>query len=328
MIKLLCDYRNGVTAVPTDLIDKHLKLAPAASFKVLLFVMRNPGGDYTAETVAACTGMSVQDASDCLEYWKMNGVIEITDEVSADAGKEALGNVKRLDTENAASAPVSQNKVRALPVSKPTQRQIAQRITEEPELSVIYGEAQKILGTFGYDTQALILMIYDYYGFPPEVIITLLQHQKQLGKASSAAIKSTAEDWAKRGIDSLELVEKELLALEKIKSVYIEIKAAAGLTADNPTPRIKTLLRDWAVDKGISTELIIFALRESGNSFPEANKLIKKWSLAGITKPEQVKQRKSREIPTDVKKTYDINKIGKNSILERLKQTTERSGEQ
>ncbi len=326
MIKIICDYRDGVTAVPTDLIDKHLKLAPAASFKVLLFVMRNPGGDYTAETVAACTGMSAQDASDCLEYWKMNGIIEITDGISADAGKEALGNLKRLDTE--ASAPVSQNKVRALPVSKPTQRQIAQRITEEPELSVIYGEAQKILGTFGYDTQALILMIYDYYGFPPEVIITLLQHQKQLGKASSAAIKSTAEDWAKRGIDSLELVEKELLALEKIKNVYIEIKAAAGLTAEVPTPRIKTLLRDWAVEREISTELILFALQESGNSFPEANKLIKKWSLAGVTKPEQVNQRKSRNIPTDVKKTYDINKVGKNSILERLKQASERSDEQ
>lgn len=326
MIKIICDYRDGVTAVPTNLIDKHLKLAPAASFKVLLFVVRNPSGDYTAQTVAACTGMSVQDAADCLEYWKMNGVIEITDGVSADAGKEALGNVKRLDAE--AAAPASQSKMRALPVTKPTQRQIAQRITEEPELSVIYTEAQKILGTFGYDTQALILMIYDYYGFPPEVIITLLQHHKQLGKASSAAIKNTAEDWAKRGIDSLELVEKELLALEKIKSVYIEIKAAAGLAAENPTPRIKTLLRDWAVERGISTELILFALQESGSSFPEANKLLKKWSLAGIVKPEQVRQRKTRDIPTDVKKTYDINKIGKNSILERLKQTAERSDEQ
>ena len=54
-------------------------------------------------------------------------------------------------------------------------------------------------------------MIYDHYGFPPEVIITLLQHQKCEGKTSTAAIKSRAEEWAKRGIDSLDLVEKKLV---------------------------------------------------------------------------------------------------------------------
>ncbi len=327
MIKLICDYRDGVTAVPTDILDKHLKLAPAASFKVLLFVMRNPGGDYTAETVAACTGMSVQDACDCLEYWKMNGVLEITDGSSQEGNKAASGNTRRAESQSGAPSE-RQKAVRPLPVSKPTQRQIAARLAEEPELSVIYGEAQKILGTFGYDTQALILMIYDYYGFPPEVIITLLQHHKQLGKLSSAAIKSTAEDWAKRGIDTLELVEKELLALEKIKTAYTDIKASAGLSAENPTPRIKSLLRDWAVEREISSALIIFALQESGNSFTEANKLLKKWSAAGLTSPEQVRQRKTNNIPTDVKKTYDINKIGKNSILESLKQTSERADEQ
>ena len=34
MIRIKCDYFNGAVAVPTELIDKHLKLAPAASFIV------------------------------------------------------------------------------------------------------------------------------------------------------------------------------------------------------------------------------------------------------------------------------------------------------
>ena len=44
MIKIKCDYVGGAVAIPTDVIDKNLKLAPAASFKVLLFIFRNPDG--------------------------------------------------------------------------------------------------------------------------------------------------------------------------------------------------------------------------------------------------------------------------------------------
>ena len=223
MIKIKCDYLNGAVAVPTELIDKHLKLAPAASFKVLLFILRNPDGTADARQIGMCTGLSESDVCDCLVFWENNGVIEITGEkISDDAFKSAIGNAKlsAIKEYKIDSTKNETKKIKALPVKKPTQREIAQRLSESSELEMIYKEAQSILGTFGYDTQALLLMIYDYYGFPPEVIITLLQHQKCEGKTSSSAIKNRAEDWAKRGIDSLDLVEQELLALEKITKTF------------------------------------------------------------------------------------------------------------
>jgi hypothetical protein len=207
----------------------------------------------------------------CLDFWESNGAIEITDEiVSEDKLKEASCNAKccicdkEEDTTSEATAKPKVT-VKSLPVKKPTQREIAKRLAEEPELGIIYTEAQTILGTFGYDTQALILMIYDYYGFPPEVIITLLQHQKCEGKTSSAAIKSRAEDWAKRGIDSLDLVEEELLALDNIQKSFMNIREAAGISADCPTPRIHKFLREWVTELNCSDELIIYALSESAN---------------------------------------------------------------
>ena len=98
MIRIKCDYFNGAVAVPTELIDKHLKLAPAASFKVLLFILRNPDGTADSKQIGMCTGLNEADVCDCLDFWESNGVIEITEEkVSEEAFKTSLGNAKTVE---------------------------------------------------------------------------------------------------------------------------------------------------------------------------------------------------------------------------------------
>ena len=162
-------------------------------------------------------------------------------------------------------------------------------------------------------------MIYDSYGFPAEVIITLLQHQKFEGKTSSAAIKNRAEDWAKRGIDSLELVEEELLALEKISKTFDAIKDAAGFSGDVPTTRISKFIRTWAVEWECSDELIIFALEENKKVLSDTNKALKKYVQSGIKSPEEIQVRKKKSLPKEIKKTYETEEIGKNSVMDWIK---------
>ncbi len=319
MIKIKCDYLNGAVAVPTEIIDKHLKLASAASFKVLLFILRNPQGTADAKQISMCTGLSEEDVINCLEFWESNSVIEVTEEkVTEEAYANSVGNAKAVSApeEKKAERTVT---VKKLPVKKPTQREIAERLIAEPELEIIYNEAQNILGTFGYDTQALLLMIYDFYGFPPEVIITLLQHQKNEGKTASSAIKNRAEDWAKRGIDTLELVEEELLALDKIQAAFIAVKETAEFAGDFPTTRIAKFLRTWAVDWECSYELIRYALENNNKSLNDTNKMLKKFVQSGISSPEQVVAREKKSLPKTVKKTYDTEEIGKNSVLDWIK---------
>ena len=318
MIKIKCDYLGGAVAVPTDVIDKYLKLAPVASFKVLLFILRNPDGTANAEQIAMCTGLAEIDVIECLKYWEINGVIAIDEDIDEEAAKIAIGNAKCVDIPKPETDEPESKKVtvRSLPVKKPTQREIAMRLSEEPELTLICNEAQTILGTFGYDTQALIVMIYDYFGFPPEVIITLLQHQKCEKKTSSAAIKSRAEDWAKRGIDTLEEVEKELLVLEKINEVYKAVKENAGFTSDSPSPRQVKYLRQWVGDWNCSAELINFAFEEANKVITDANKLLKKWANSGITTSEEVITQQKKSLPKEIKKSYDTEKVGRNSVLD------------
>lgn len=319
MIKIKCDYLNGAVAVPTEIIDKHLKLASAASFKVLLFILRNPHGTADAKQISMCTGLSEDDVEICLEFWESNSVIEITEEkVTEENYANSVGNAKAVTVteEKKTERKVT---VKKLPVKKPTQKEIAERLIAEPELEIIYQEAQNILGTFGYDTQALLLMIYDFYGFPPEVIITLLQHQKNEGKTASSAIKNIAEDWAKRGIDTLELVEEELLALDKIKATFLAVKETAEFSGDIPTTRIAKFLRTWAVDWECSDELIKYALENNNKSLNDTNKMLKKFVQSGISSPEQVITREKKSLPKTVKKTYETEEIGKNSVLDWIK---------
>jgi hypothetical protein len=269
-----------------------------------------------------CTGLAPVDVEDCLAFWESNGVIAIDDKYDEEAAKAAVGNAK-IAAQPEEKQPVQTKEVKApvrsLPVKKPTQREIALRLAEEEELQLICNEAQTILGTFGYDTQALIVMIYDYYGFPPEVIITLLQHQKCEGKTSSAAIKSRAEDWAKRGIDSLDLVEEELLALEKITLYFNELKAAAGFSGDAATPRIAKFLRVWAVDWDCSQDLIKCALEQTNNALTDTNKLLKKWVNSSIKTPEDVEKLAKKSVPKEIKKSYDTETVGKSGVLDWIK---------
>lgn len=322
MIKLKCDYLNGAVVVPSDVVDKHLKLASAASFKVLLFILRNSRGTADAKQISMCTGLAECDVLDCLDYWEAHNVIEITsEEPDEEAVQRAVGNLKAVEGVKSSSEkePAKKVSVKALPVKKPTERDIAKRLSEEPELEFIYSEAQSIFGTFGYDTQALLLMIYDYYGFSPEVIITLLQHLQCENKLSSSAIKNTAEDWAKRGIDTLELVEEELLALEKINRTFSVIKGVAGLSGASPTPRVSKQLRAWAIDMSCSDELIIYALEEAGAVLSDAGRLLKKWRNSGLETPEQVKAKNKKDVPQEVKKSYNTEDVGKNGVLDWIK---------
>ena len=100
MIKIKCDYLCGAVAVPTDIIDKYLKLAPAASFKVLLFILRNPDGAANAEQIAMCTGLAPVDVEDCLLFWEGNGVIAIDGGERPVCTSSNFGNIPRISGNN------------------------------------------------------------------------------------------------------------------------------------------------------------------------------------------------------------------------------------
>lgn len=322
MYKIVCTYAGGAVAVPTEIIDKNLKLASAASFKVLLFIFRNPEGVKNAEQVALCTGLSKQDAEDCLLFWEERGVIKKDGEENEEKAKEAVSNLKTADI--SVSVPAEKAKpAKPAVVKLPTQSEVARRLSQDEMLAATNAEAQLILGTYGYRMQAVIVLLYDYYGFSPEMIITLLQYQKDSGLPTPDAVKRRGEAWAKKGISSMDDVTRELKDLSVINSVYSDVRAYLGLLPKSPAGKTADYLREWAVTMDFSSEMILLALKNEGKSFSSADKALRKWFKAGIKSPEDVKEKQKKSIPEEYKKSYDTESIGKSGVLQMLKKMKE-----
>ena len=54
---------TAVFTVPTDVADKHLKLARGEHIKVLLYILRNMSGELSEEKISAASGVSPYDLS-------------------------------------------------------------------------------------------------------------------------------------------------------------------------------------------------------------------------------------------------------------------------
>ena len=62
---------GNVFAVPSDVVDKYIKLAGAAQLKVLLWLLRNNDRrqQITANDIGAALNMNPIDVKDCMEFW-------------------------------------------------------------------------------------------------------------------------------------------------------------------------------------------------------------------------------------------------------------------
>lgn len=67
---------GSIFAVPTDVVDKYLKIAGSAQLKVLLWILRHSGEDFETETLAQQLNMDTFDVNDCLEFWISFNIIK------------------------------------------------------------------------------------------------------------------------------------------------------------------------------------------------------------------------------------------------------------
>lgn len=100
---------GSIFAVPSDVVDKYLKIAGSAQLKVLLWILRHSGEQFELETVANQLNMDTFDVNDCLEFWisfnilQKNGNVIVPPNVSnvqgfqnAEAGSR-VSEVKQTD---------------------------------------------------------------------------------------------------------------------------------------------------------------------------------------------------------------------------------------
>lgn len=264
---------NSVFAVPSDVVDKYIKLAGAAQLKVLLWLLRNNcrRDKITANDIASALNMNPIDVKDCMEFWlnvglfssntdnspevvAVNSVPVISKASNATKYETSLDNNsqdtysnsdKELPTSNITTEikanmdsynPPSRTIARA---QKPDSVEVAQRIAQDDGFAILVDETEKILGRplTNNDTSTLLLL-HDSDGLPYEVITMILYFAKAENKMKMKYIEALGREWGDSGIDTIEKAEEKINDIMLAKESWSIACSAFGLK-NNTTPTKK-----------------------------------------------------------------------------------------
>ena len=310
-VKISSKVWNSIFAVPTTLVDDHIKMANGQQLKVFLYVLRHNTEGVDIQMISDGTGISGADVKDAMQYWISVGLLSYDGSFSEPIASQKIIN-------NAVNNAVKASKEKTvvdLPDVIPTHEQVAARVLESPELAALYNEAQLKLGkTIGYDMQAKLLMIYDHYGLPVEVILTIIEYAVSQGKTGMAYIQKVAKDWAEKEIITLEAADEYMKQLQTVNRLWKRFENMFSTDRPRYTDKRATYLKKWNLEHKQSLELIYFACEETINninkmSFEYMDKMLESWYKDKLKTPMDVMQFKKK--PKEKVKTnstsYDSN---------------------
>lgn len=320
---------NNSFAVPSEVVDKHIRLAGSVQLKVLLWMMRHSAEEKNMDEMSKDLGVSVADCSDALTFWSEMGLLVAEDktfapEKVAEKVPEPVAEIKKQETK------------RILPeieAIKPTAQQIAARGDESEEIRFLFNEAQMRLGkTIGHDGQAVLLMMHDSYGLPVEVIVTIIEYCVSVGKTSTSYIAKIGKDWGEREIDSLEKADEVINELKASDEMWGEFRLRTGVSTPRPTTAQMKYLNRWKNEYGFTMDMIFLAYEETANniqkmSFQYMDRILKNWFENGLRTPADVakakKERSAASQQTVVKSENKHKKKTSYNIDEVLKKNEE-----
>lgn len=330
---------NSIFIVPSDVVDKYIKLASASQIKVLLWILRHSGSSFEINDIAEALSMHPEDIKDSIQYWVENGIITNKDNIlkpppatseEKENNKPDNVNNKKLKlgnlTDKLNSKPIITRYPRPLSrPQKPDSVSLSKRINEAPEIAFLMQEAQLILGkTLSIGDSATLLMLHDSDGLPVDVIIMLLQYAVNIKKPHMRYIEKTAIEWSVEGIDSLQRAENKIRELTNSCTAYNIVKKIVSLDDHSPTAKESKFCNTWVNEWGFSDILIREAYERCVDntgkfSFKYANKILENWHKNGITSIEQAIEEEKNMDKNSAKgkdTTYDIDAYEKSSIFD------------
>ena len=316
---------NTVFTVPTEIVDKHIKLAGSAQLKVLLWMLRHASDEYDIKQLSSALGLAPADAVDAMQYWIEQGILIKNGESSAAEPAERIGT-KGAERKEEESPKRTEPLSPLPPVSNPTTEDIAKRGEESPEIRYLFSEAQVKLGrTIGYGDQSTLLSLHDHYGLPVEVILMLIEYAASEGKTGTAYIGSVGRNWAENEIDTLEKAEEKISQLKSTHKIWKKFKDLTGISNPKPTAKQEDFLLRWTKEWKFSVDMIYIAYEEMANhtsriSFPYMNKVLENWHANNISTPEQVENEQEKysknndKDKKESKASYDLDEFERMSL--------------
>lgn len=321
--------------VPSQVVDKHIRMAGATQLKALLWLLRHASEEINLDELSAAIGQKRADTVDALQYWVENGILfsddlpvyTIENETNSTASVSGSSKVKSTEAD-VPQAEAVKKAFAPLPVAKPDYEQIAARASESREIIFLFNEAQVKLGrTIGYEGQCALLMMHDQYGLPVEVILMILEYVVSINKISYSYIASIGRDWGEKEIDTIEKADEQITNLRTSNTLWKQFAATAGISNTRPTTTQLAYVKSWGNDLGFDAEMIYLAYEQMANhcqrlSLPYIDKVLNTWHKAGINTPEDVENANQARATQNGKKqngnssnaSYDLEEFKRSSL--------------
>lgn len=305
---------GSVFAVPSCVVDEHLKIAGPSQLKVLLFLLKNSEKSYTYKEIGDALTLHESDVKDSVEFW-------IEREVLSKAENELVAG-KSAETSSVPKKQASEVKKKTV-VTRPVKPDIitsAQIINSDDNLKALLAEVESSLSKpLSSGGTSVIVMLYDTCGLPAEVIVMLVNYCVSIGKTDMRTIERMGVKWADEGVDTIEAADRKIAEAKRSNENWSRIKYVFGLSnAGSPTAKQLEFSDVWISEWHFSDELLRAAYEANVDntgkmSFPYINKILKRWHEAGAVTLDDVKKldNSKPEKKSSKKSSYDLDELMK-----------------
>lgn len=315
-VKINLGNWGSVFAVPSCVVDEHLRIASANQIKVLLFLLRNNDKNFTYKELGDTLRIHEEDVKDCVSFWVDRGVLVEQD------GELAPDNrvvESKTVTEDQPEKP--KPKVTVSRPAKPDTITAAQRVASDEELKFALGEVESALSKpLSSGNISTLVMLYDTCGLPAEVIVMLVNYCVSVGKGNMRAIETIGIRWADDGINSVEAAENKIKQSIQADKNWARISSVFGLkNVGSPTVKQLEFAERWIDEWHFSDDMLREAYEICVNTKGEMklsyiNGILSKWYKSGVFTVADIKKNDTKKSSNTKKKSdasYDIEELMK-----------------
>ena len=317
---------NGIFAVPTDVVDRYIKIASGGAVKVLLYFLRHSGNTKDTEQVSLALSMSEEDVCDALAFWEQVGLVVKRDDVyipSTHSYTEAaeVGNASFETGISEEQARFTAVKTAALRSPHFSPAQIADTVKGNDQISFLFRTCEKLYGRpLKHTEQNALVTIIDDIGLPAEVTLMLVDYCFSVNRTTPAYMRNMAIEWVENGVTTLPGAEEYITKLQSKYGAEGIIKSVFGI--NRALSQKEQEFADLWINKwGFNAEIIRIAYDINVNAkgkftFPYINKILESWHIKGLyTKDQILEERQNRISGSGAVSSFDTSEID-NLILD------------
>ena len=279
-----------------------IRLSCSIQLKVLLVAIKeNFKEKFNSEQISAELKKDIADVEEAIDFWVNLKIIKIINKLPKKVSKL---NVKKEE--------------------KNSKDYISKRIKSDEEINYLLNAIETAVGRplSGTDV-SVILNLKDGEGMPCNVILMLIRYCVQIGKAATRYIEKVGIDWARNGIDTVELVEKKIQLLNNSKKIWKKFEKIAGISDRAPTKKEEETIFRWFNEWNFSESMITEAYERCVNKkgayiLSYMDGIVKKWHTQNIKKLSDLnssKKNPNKKKDTD-RPSYDLEKYESFNIFE------------